>query len=101
MTPAEIEAFCEYQLELFGPRRTIDCGGGTTAMRGLSTTLEQCVMETTEDQLQFPECQITVGELETCFEALAGKTDAAICMGDDDIPIECAPLFGPGCGSLD
>jgi hypothetical protein len=95
LSDSEITDFCEYAVDLAGPERTVDCGGGVTITIGGGSVAE-CVtgMQMTQDQ--FPGCAATVGQAERCAEDMADLTDAQLCS-DGPLPASCQPLLGPGC----
>ena len=90
---AERSQVCEFLADVLGPERTVDCGGGET--RGVGGEASECVAEFTSLAMNAPGCTITVGQYETCIEALANLSDAQICA--DDFPAACAPLLASEC----
>jgi hypothetical protein len=54
----EITSVCEFQVELAGPARTIDCGGGQTATVG-GGSVADCVSSFQDQQTSNPSCMAT------------------------------------------
>lgn len=97
LSDAEMTSLCEYFGDLYGPKRTVDCGGGVTITVGGQPTAE-CVASLKESQMQFPNCQATVAQGEDCAEALSKYTDQQLCSDTTQLPAACAPLFSAECG---
>ena len=98
LSDAEITQFCEYQIDLAGPERTIECDEQTTVTVG-GDTVAECVTNFQESQDSAPNCPTTVAQAEACFEAISDRSDAEIC--EFEIPAACAPLFSAECQSED
>jgi hypothetical protein len=91
LSDGEITDVCEYTVDLAGPKRMVDCGGGVTVTVGGGSVTE-CVagLQTIRDLS--PSCTATVGQAEACVEDLADLTDAQLCS-DGPLPASCLPLF--------
>lgn len=95
--PDEAEAFCEYQQDLAGPPRTIECAEGED-IEVEPFDLDGCVDDLLSIGDEAPECPVTVGELETCFEDLAAFSDDELCDPEGvDLPASCEVLLDPDC----
>jgi hypothetical protein len=55
------------------PARTVDCGDGSTQEVGIDAS------ECGEDEPPPASCEITVGQLRDCFDALYDQSDADVC----------------------
>jgi hypothetical protein len=101
LTDSELEDLCTDIIAVSTPSREITCPDGDTEEVGDDgETVAQCVAETRVDVEQFPDCQLTAGELRTCVEAI--YSDEFVC--DDSasgFPRECAPLFEESCSDFD
>ena len=96
LSAAEVTDLCEYFVDLAGAERMVDCGGGLTITIG-GGSVSECVIGLQETQGQFPGCTATVGNAESCMEALTDLTDAQLCS-DGPLPTACQPLFNASCG---
>ncbi len=95
---SETRALCEYRLELDGTEREIDCGNGLViTLAGGSVDL--CITGSVNFREMFPNCKVTVDELEACLEEWADASDATRCHAKfTDMP--ACKVFSPAeCGS--
>jgi len=89
----EAADLCDYIVDVLGPERTVDCGGGVMLTVGGEDAAE-CV----DDFNTFPAtCTATVDNAESCAEALGALSDAELCA-DESFPAACAPLISQTCG---
>ena len=98
LSDAEIRDICEYAIDVQGPERMIDCGGGVTLTVG-GGSVDECIAGATESKTEYPNCAATVDDYEACTEAFADVTDAQWCSDDITFPAACAPLFTAECGA--
>jgi hypothetical protein len=95
ITAGEAGDVCDYIVNLGGPEREIDCGDGTTVTVGNDPSeVAGDIADCTADLQAVPDdCDATVGELESCFEAFADASDAELCDEDAPLPPECTPII--------
>jgi len=96
LNDGEINDLCKYIVDVSGPTRTVDCGGGVKVTLEAQTVAE-CVADLKASQAAAPTCAATVDHAEACVEALADFTDAQLCA-DTPLPTACAPLLE--CGGI-
>lgn len=90
----EARDLCEYFADLEGAPREIDCGNGQTIDVGQDQDdIDECVDGIADSQAAFPDCPVTVGEAEACFEAINAISDDELCEGIEELPPECEDLF--------
>jgi hypothetical protein len=97
LSTGEINDLCEYLVKVEGPERTVDCGNRVTITIGRGTVAD-CVLAVQDGLAQFPSCDATVDDAESCSEDLADITDAELCTNPTLLPRSCEPLIS--CGTL-
>ena len=90
----EITSLCEYALDVIGAPRVIQCGEGLLVAVG--KTLSECVADIQEGQTEAPNCTATVGNTESCLEAIADVSDEDWCSDELVFPSVCLPLAACG-----
>lgn len=95
LSDGEISDLCEYLVEVAGPNRTIDCGGGVTITIE-NDTVSECVADLELTATVATSCTATVGDVEDCIKDLADMSDADICA-DKPFPGSCAIWFSAEC----
>lgn len=93
---AEIADLCEYFVDLFGPARTVDCGGGLTITVGGGSVAE-CIEDVQDSQDTALNCTADVFDAEFCAEDLADIPDEELC-DDGPLPSSCTVLIQ--CGDI-
>ena len=71
LTPGERTQLCDYAVEIVGETRSQSCSGTTVTVMVKGT----CDQETTGVRA---DCEVTVGQAESCFKALAADLCTAI-----------------------
>lgn len=94
MSPAEVQDLCEFMEGQLGPERVIACPDGSTASQGVNAS--ECFVVMMRDQVNFPNCALTVSQYEACIEVVRVQSDAQRCESGTPFPA-CSPLFEPGC----
>lgn len=96
---AEATKICTYLADdLFGPVRMVTCMDGTGGDVGVDPAerqglIDDCVMGSLEDAAEFPNCTITVQELENCYEAIIAQSDEVrYCTETTPDPPACVTL---------
>jgi hypothetical protein len=93
---SEILKMCERVIELVGPPRTVHCGSFDLKLGNKS--IDDCIAETLSLQVQYPICEATVGDNETCAAAIASAPADELCSGHGSLPLGCAALLTIECG---
>ncbi len=96
LNDGEVTDLCEFIVDLQGPERMIDCGGGVTLTVG-GQTVAECSTGLKMSQAQFPNCTATVKNAEECVKAIDGLSDQQLCS-DSPPPAACQALFSASCG---
>jgi hypothetical protein len=86
----EVEQLCSALVQQAPEPHTINCPDGNTVEVGEST-LSDCTDSIEQQQDQFVACGLTVGEYETCVEAILDLSDAERC--EEALPPECDVLL--------
>lgn len=98
LSDSELTDLCTYLVDVAGPMRTIDCGGGFTLEVGGGTVAE-CKADFQATKTAAPNCAATVNDTETCIEDLADLTDAQACSPSQGLPKACEVLFACDSGA--
>jgi hypothetical protein len=98
LSDGEVTDLCEFLVDVGGPERMIDCGGGLTLTVG-GQTVTECNAGLKASQGQFPNCTATVKNAEECAKAISDLSDQQLCS-DGPPPAACQPLFTAACGGL-
>ena len=77
LSDSEVTKLCEYLVDVGGPARTVDCGGGLTLKVGI--TAATCTTGLQAVKTASPSCSATVSDTESCSEDSAGLSDSQIC----------------------
>ena len=94
LNAAEAADVCEYIADVVGPERTVMCADNVTVTYGFDAEdLADCKADLSSIGTAKPNCTATVGQAETCFEALA-KMDPCL---DEALPASCAIVFSAAC----
>jgi hypothetical protein len=100
LSDGELADICEYRVGLEqSPQREVDCGDGQTITVGLDAEDVQGAIDECVSFMPPATCTATVGEVETCFETIAGFTDDELCdffLGQT-APAACEPIFDVSC----
>lgn len=100
ITMAEATKVCTYIVdELLGAERTVTCANGDMGPVGVPAAERQaeindCAADAVADAVEFPNCAITIKELEDCYEAIIALNDEMRYCSDT------APVL-PACDRLD
>lgn len=86
----ELDKLCAFFESIAPEPHTITCPNGDTVTIDDSTRAE-CVQDLEDQQPQFEQCGLTVGEFQDCAEQIAQLTDDERCS--DEIPPECNVLL--------
>jgi len=97
LSDGELTQLCEYTVKVAGPERTVNCGGGFSISVG-GKVVADCVTDLNDGLDQFPGCDATVADAETCAEDFAAFTDAQLCSDVTPLPRSCEPLLS--CGGI-
>jgi hypothetical protein len=97
LSAGEINTLCEYLIKVEGPERRVDCGNGISITVGRGTVAD-CVSTFQDGLGQFPSCDATVDDAESCSEDFGDLTDAELCSDPTLLPRSCEPLIS--CGTL-
>jgi len=73
------------------------CSDGSTITLD-AQTVGMCLARLDDTIANHPSCTATVGDAESCIDAVAALTDADLCAGDL-VPPACAQLLGAACTS--
>jgi hypothetical protein len=92
---AQVMELCQHLVDQRGPDRAVTCADGEITVTG--ATVAECIETFGANQTQFPDCPLTVEQLETCGEALAARTDDQIC--NDPLPDICVVTHDAACGT--
>jgi len=92
LSDSEITDLCEYLVDVAGPARTVDCGGGDTVMIG-GGSVSACTTGLKAARTEDPSCGATVNDAESCSEDLSDLSDAELCSDSTPFPSACLPLL--------
>src|SRR5688572_30658598 len=95
LEPDESDAICEYQADLVGPPRTIECADGEDVE--VDFDVAECADSLDAIGDEAPDCTVTVGEFEACIEDLAAFSDDQSCDPEQELPASCDILLDPDC----
>lgn len=88
LTPSEAVSVCE-DLAAGFPPRTVTCGAGVTVTVGQDVA--ECTTKT-DEALPAKTCDVTVGEVRACSNAMGALTDAQLCTAEA-LPAACSKIF--------